>query len=84
MITASHNPACDDGYKIYWENACQIIPPHDSGISKSIQKNLQPWTDYSSLTLPSIEYVDDQIISKYMCHAFSCLHLNTDEVNQVV
>jgi len=27
MVTASHNPAQDDGYKLYWSNACQIIPP---------------------------------------------------------
>ena len=83
MITASHNPASDDGYKIYWENACQIIPPHDLGISNSIQKNLQPWIDYSTLPLPPIEYIDDQIIPQYMTHAYSCLHLNNDDINKV-
>ena len=83
MITASHNPASDDGYKIYWENACQIIPPHDLGISNSIQKNLQPWIDYSTLSLPPIEYIDDQIIPQYMTHAYSCLHLNSDDINKV-
>lgn len=44
MITASHNPAKDNGYKVYWENGCQIIPPHDHGIAASIDKNLTPWT----------------------------------------
>lgn len=29
MVTASHNPARDNGYKLYWSNACQIIPPID-------------------------------------------------------
>ena len=84
MITASHNPASDDGYKIYWENACQIITPHDVGISNSIQKNLQPWIDYSTLPLPPIEYIDDQIIPQYMTHAYSCLHLNNDDINNNV
>ncbi|KAL5490151.1 hypothetical protein ACEPAI_4984 [Sanghuangporus weigelae] len=42
MITASHNPKADNGYKVYWENAVQIISPHDVGIAKSIEKNLEP------------------------------------------
>ncbi|CAO3594849.1 unnamed protein product [Absidia cylindrospora] len=43
MITASHNPKDDNGYKVYWENACQIIPPHDEGIAASILEHLEPW-----------------------------------------
>ena len=50
-VAQSHNPAADNGYKIYWENACQIIPPHDSGISKSIAENLSPWCRYDLLPL---------------------------------
>ncbi|KAG7196267.1 Phosphoglucomutase-3 [Scheffersomyces spartinae] len=45
MVTASHNPANDNGYKVYYGNGCQIIPPVDSGIAKSIDENLIPWDD---------------------------------------
>jgi len=43
MVTASHNPAKDNGFKVYYNNGCQIIPPHDDGIASSIAENLSPW-----------------------------------------
>jgi phosphomannomutase len=46
MVTASHNPKADNGYKVYWENGAQIIPPHDGGIAHSINQNLQPWQPF--------------------------------------
>ncbi|XXT14877.1 phospho-sugar mutase [Sorangium sp. So ce429] len=36
MVTASHNPPEYNGYKVYWGNAAQIIPPHDTGIATAI------------------------------------------------
>jgi phosphomannomutase len=46
MVTASHNPKADNGYKVYWGNGAQIIPPHDGGIANQIDLNLQPWQTY--------------------------------------
>ncbi|XP_037087325.1 phosphoglucomutase-2-like [Pollicipes pollicipes] len=43
MVTASHNPKEDNGYKVYWDNGAQIIPPHDRGIQRSIEEQLEPW-----------------------------------------
>lgn len=38
VVTASHNPPQYNGYKVYWGNGAQIIPPHDSGIAACIEK----------------------------------------------
>lgn len=63
MITASHNPKMDNGYKVYYANGCQIIPPHDRLIDDLIDQNLIP------LSLPKTGTVIDckrQMSDKYV------------------
>jgi len=36
-VTASHNPAHDNGYKVYFSDGAQIVEPHASGIIREVE-----------------------------------------------
>ena len=38
VITASHNPRDYNGYKVYWNDGAQLIPPHDKNVIAEVQK----------------------------------------------
>ncbi len=37
VVTASHNPKEYNGYKVYWEDGGQVVPPHDENIISEVQ-----------------------------------------------
>ncbi len=37
VLTASHNPKEYNGYKVYWADGGQIVPPHDAGIIAEVR-----------------------------------------------
>src|SRR6185369_10001301 len=36
VITASHNPPHDNGFKAYFDDGAQVVPPHDKGIVSEV------------------------------------------------
>lgn len=42
MVTASHNPRAYNGYKVYWQDGGQVLPPHDLGIVREADKISSP------------------------------------------
>ncbi|MEH6535715.1 MAG: phospho-sugar mutase [Psychroserpens sp.] len=67
VLTASHNPPEYNGYKVYWQDGGQIVPPQDAEIIAEINR-----LDYSEIKFEAnennIEYigqeVDDVFINK--------------------
>ncbi len=50
MITASHNPPEYNGYKVYWNDGAQIVPPRDKQIIEEVNN-----TDFSQIKTMSKE-----------------------------
>ena len=51
MITASHNPPKYNGYKVYWDDGAQIVPPTD----KNIISKVRAIEEYSEIKMISKE-----------------------------
>ena len=80
MVTASHNPKADNGYKVYWANGAQIIPPHDEGIAASILSHLKPEEIAITAEGDAAEDCTDAVVQAYYdaIHASCCY---TEAVN---
>ena len=56
VVTASHNPPEYNGYKVYWEDGAQIVPPIDGEIISEVNAI----TDYSTIKMMEL----DEAVSK--------------------
>ena len=59
VLTASHNPPEYNGYKVYWNDGAQIVPPHDAAIIEQVQN-----TKFENIKFNGddnlIEWIDDK------------------------
>ncbi|HNQ82494.1 MAG TPA: phospho-sugar mutase [Bacteroidales bacterium] len=66
VITASHNPKEYNGYKAYWEDGSQLIPPHDKNVIAEVQK-ITSVSDVRFEGIPeNIEMIGEEIDKVYL------------------
>jgi phosphoglucomutase len=60
VLTASHNPPEYNGYKVYWQDGGQLVPPHDKEVINVIEA-----LEYSAVKFEAnnslIEYIGDEV-----------------------
>jgi phosphomannomutase len=66
MVTASHNPPQDNGYKVYLGSGAQIVPPHDEMISDAIESFDATSIELASEVSPLIQILGNQCIDEYI------------------
>ena len=66
MITASHNPPADNGYKLYGPDGSQIIAPHDAIVERHANAAGTPTLGDRSCALHGV--VDEGLLESYRSH----------------
>ena len=78
VLTASHNPPEYNGYKVYWNDGGQIVPPHDIKIINEVNR-----LDFSEINF-DVEENLIEIIGKEVDEAFlnACVNNGTFETKE--
>jgi phosphoglucomutase len=79
VLTASHNPPEYNGYKVYWEDGGQIVPPEDKAIIDVIES-----LDYNQIKFDAnenlIEYIDVTVDNAFAKSSVENASFNTNQV----
>ena len=67
VVTASHNPPQYNGYKAYWNDGAQVIPPHDTGIIDEVNavKEIREMSREEALEKKLLVIIDKEIDEPY-------------------
>ena len=68
MVTASHNPAADNGYKVYVGDGAQIVPPDDAAVAGAAEA--APDVPVGAPPAAAVdEPIDDEVLAAYRAMA---------------
>ena len=79
VVTASHNPKEYNGYKAYWVDGAQVIPPHDTGIISEVNK-IKDIKDIKFQGDPSLIEIIGENIDRVYLNKIKALSLSPDVV----
>ena len=76
VVTASHNPPQYNGYKAYWNDGAQVIPPHDKGIIEKVNavKKVNMMNRDEAIKNGKLIIIDKEIDEKYWNSVKAKLH----------
>ncbi len=78
VLTASHNPPEYNGYKVYWEDGGQLVPPQDAAIIKVIED-----LNYNQIKFEAnenlIEYIDKEVDDAFVASSIKHASFNTPQ-----
>ncbi|MDR2542495.1 MAG: phospho-sugar mutase [Treponema sp.] len=75
VVTASHNPPEYNGYKAYWNDGSQVIPPHDAGIIDEVNavKDIKEISRKEALDKGLLVIIDKEVDEPYQELVKACL-----------
>lgn len=76
VITASHNPAVYNGYKVSWSDGGQVVTPHDKLIIEEVRKSslemIQSLPEKEALEKGLLKYIDKEVDQPYLDMVKEC------------
>ena len=68
VVTASHNPPKYNGYKAYWGDGAQVIPPHDEGIIRMVEavSEVKTISKEEALAKGMVAIIDKEVDEPYV------------------
>ncbi|MDZ4822798.1 MAG: phospho-sugar mutase [Flavobacteriales bacterium] len=74
VITASHNPRQYNGYKVYWNDGAQVVPPYDKGIIAEVRSVNGIESVSFSRNEKLVHVLDDSVEEAYLSKLQTVIH----------